>query len=106
MDGGRQAAESAAAASALGLTATGYVEPETLDIWPEHWTAVQAFIRLGTQWQVGMGGPIGLRYEAIPVVLGMMRVPRGEWPQAFDGLRVMEGEALRVFAERRDDKGG
>ena len=66
---------------------------------------MQAFIRMGTQWSVGMSGPIGLRYEVIPVVLRMQGTPRNEWPQVFDCLRVLEGEALRVFAERQESKG-
>lgn len=66
---------------------------------------MQAFVRLGTQWQVGMGGPIGLRYEAIPIVLRLQGVPRGDWPHVFDCLRVLEAEALRVFAERQEQRG-
>jgi hypothetical protein len=83
----------------------GFVEPEVLDVWPEHWQAVHVFAAMGTQWNVGMAGPIGLRYEALPLVMKMRRVPREDRPQVFDCLRVMEGEALRVFAERRTETG-
>ena len=48
-----------------------------------------------------MGGPVGLRYEAVPVVLRLRGIPRGEWPAVFDGIRTMEGAALKIFAERR-----
>lgn len=61
---------------------------------------------MGTQWNVGMAGPIGMRYEALPVVLDMTEVARDEWPQVFECLRIMESEALAYFAERRADKDG
>ena len=82
------------------------VEEGSVDVWPEHWTAVSAFSAMGTQWTVGMGGPIGLRYEALPVVLEMITVPRDEWPQVFACLRIMESEALAYFAERRAQRDG
>lgn len=104
IDGGRSAAESAAAASALGLQNTGVVEPEVLEVWPEHWPAVRLFSAMGTQWSVGMAGPTGLRYEAIPFILRMQGVAEDQWLEVFDGLRTMEAEALRYFAERREQK--
>ena len=80
------------------------MEIEPLGVWPEHWDAVLAFMALGTQWNVGMAGPIGLRYEVIPIVLRMQGVRRQDWPHVFECIRVMEGEALRFFAERRAEK--
>lgn len=54
---------------------------------------------MGTQWRVGMGGAIGLDYNTITVVARGLRIKLT--PERFDGLRVMEGEALRVMAEKR-----
>ena len=70
-------------------------------MWPENWPVVETFAALMTQWNVGMSGPVGLRYESVPIVLRLRGVPRAEWADIFDGERVMESEALRVFAERR-----
>ena len=55
-----------------------------------------------TQWAVGMNGPIGLRYEAMALVMRVRGVPRAEWPAVFDRVRVMEAETLKYFAERRN----
>lgn len=56
------------------------------------------FSRLTTQISVGpMGGVLGLRYEAIPIVLRLLRVQRGDWPELFDQLRVMESEAMQIW---------
>jgi hypothetical protein len=49
---------------------------------------------MGTQWRVGAGGATGLDYGVLPVVLRLSGVPRAEWPDVFDGLRIMEEAAL------------
>lgn len=48
-----------------------------------------------------MGGPTGLDYGVLPAVLRMQAVPRAEWPDTFECLRVMEAEALRVMHPER-----
>jgi hypothetical protein len=56
------------------------------------------FSRLTTQFNVGpMGGVVGLRYEAIPIVLRLLQVPRAECPKLFEQLRVCESEALTIW---------
>ncbi len=66
-------------------------------VWPENWDTVRLFCDLSTQWQVGFGGVIGLRYES---VLAVMRLRRIKGAEMFDDLRVMEAEALRVLSAR------
>lgn len=60
------------------------------------------FVALGTQWRTGMGGPTGLDYAVLPSVLRLQGVPRAAWPDTFECIRVMEGEALRVMHERME----
>ncbi len=55
---------------------------------------------MGTQWRVGMGGAIGLDYVALPLVAKALRIKLT--PARFDGLRVMEGAALVVMGEARE----
>lgn len=76
--------------------------PDVFEVWFDNWSTVVAFHAMNTQWQVGFGGPVGLRYEALPVVLELQGIPRSEWRDVFDGVRVMESEALAVFRERRN----
>lgn len=90
------------ALAAFGLEREAEPADAHYDVWPENWPAVQVFAGLMTQWNVSMAGPTGLRYEAIPVVLRMRGVPRGEWSEVFYGLQVMEAEALKHFAEKRN----
>lgn len=55
-----------------------------------NFTTVQVFDDLMSQWNVGMGGVVGLKYEAIPLVLKMHRIAAADEQDIFDGLRVME----------------
>ncbi len=73
------------------------LEKSDIDIWPEHWEAVAAFGAMQTQWRIGMGGPTGLDYTALPVVMDMLEI--ADRRQAFDGLIVMERTALESFRE-------
>lgn len=59
------------------------------------------FFALGTQWNVGQMAVIGLRYESIPVVLRLQRVPRDDWQDVFDAIRTMEQEALKHLNKKR-----
>lgn len=90
------------ALAAFGLAREDEPEDAHYDVWPENWPAVQVFSAMQTQWSVSMAGPTGLRYEALPVVMRLRGIPRRDWQDAFYGLQVMESEALKIFAERRN----
>jgi hypothetical protein len=82
----------------FGLVAEASAEPERLELWPENLPVVQAFSGMDSQWNVGgMGGIIGLRYEALPAVLRYLGIPRAEQAEVFSGIRIMEREALCVL---------
>jgi hypothetical protein len=88
-----------AALAAIGLVRVDRPDT-TCELWPENEPAVDLFCAVLTQWQMGPGGPVGLRYEALPVVLDLHQVPAGERRERFEQLRVMECEALRWFGEQ------
>jgi hypothetical protein len=76
------------------------MEPDVLCIWPDNWLPMQVFRRMLTQWNVGgLGGVVGLRYEALPVVLQACAVPRRDWGEVVDCLQVMERRALAMLNE-------
>jgi hypothetical protein len=73
-----------------------------LPIWPENWAAVEVFSAMQTQWRVGMNGPTGLDYTALPPVMDLLAVQeKDERAECFAGMRVMEREALEVFGRNR-----
>lgn len=67
------------------------------EIWPENLQAYELFSALRTQWRVGMGGATGLDYNVVPAVLRLQGVPRVDWPQLFEDIRVMESTALAAM---------
>lgn len=77
-------------------------EESEFEVWPMNVRIVRVFRGLATQWRIGpMGEAIGLDYSALtPAVIRGFRVPMAEWPAVFDGVRVMEAAAVRVFSER------
>lgn len=68
-----------------------------IEIWPENWQAVMVFEALSTQWNLGMGGPIGLRYESLPTVLRAYGVSAADRPAVFQQVRLLERSALEAM---------
>jgi hypothetical protein len=100
---GGAAAGDAAAMMQFGLEAA---DAEELGIWPENANAATVFEAMSTQWTAGFSGAIGMRYEALPVVLRLIGIPAAgaSRRQLFADLRVMEAAALALWAEgRRND---
>lgn len=71
-------------------------------VWPDNALALKTFTAMSTQWRAGNAGPIGLDYGVIPSVLRLYAVPRAEWEDTFDCLRVMEDEALATMKRRNE----
>ncbi|QQP97935.1 DUF1799 domain-containing protein [Lysobacter enzymogenes] len=72
------------------------------EVWPDNELAALVFIRMVTQWQVGPAGPVGLKYESLPVVMKILQVPQDEELDVLDCIRVMEAEVIKMFGERRE----
>lgn len=86
----------------MGFEASDFEDEEGLDVWPENWAAVRLFGRLQTQWAVGgMGGLVGLRYEAIEPACRLSGVKKRDRPALFDAIRVMEEAAMEVLNARK-----
>lgn len=70
-------------------------------MWPENWLPVEVFMGMGTQWCVGLQGLIGLRYEALPVVMHTVGVPAEQQPAVHEAVMDMEQEFLRLVRAAR-----
>lgn len=97
---GSSSDESHADAAVLGLNADDLPSstPEDFEVLEENWEIVMMFMRLQTQWQVTMGGFVGLRYETLPWLCGLYSV---EEPRTMlEGIQVMEAAALQKLNDR------
>lgn len=72
-------------------------------IWDCNWDSFTVFHNLGTQWRVGMGGPIGLDYNAIIPTGKMLGYKQKQINAMFPDLQVMENEALITIGENQKD---
>lgn len=79
--------------AAIGLTPEDF-EHDVVEVWPENWDSVQFFVRLQTQWRIGMAGATGLDYAAVLALLRSMRLPRDRADEIFADVQVMERAAL------------
>lgn len=78
--------------------------PEAFEIWPENQLIAEVFLALETEWRllVGPGGVYyqGLRRSAMKDTIELMGIERGEWPDLFYGLRIMEATAQKILNEK------
>lgn len=70
------------------------------EIWPENAESCVLFFQLGTQWQVSMGGVVGLNYTAAEAVMRIRGVKNRA--RMFDDLRLMEAAVLKVWNAPKD----
>lgn len=70
-------------------------EGDVVEVWPDNWLVCTIFQWMGSQWNVGPGGLVGLRYEVFPEARLRFAIEPGDWPDICDGLQVMEEATLK-----------
>jgi len=95
-DDGRETAEALAAMGFRTETRPGDAD---LELWSDNVATMEVFGDMLTQWNVGPGGVVGLRYEALPMLMRLHGVAAADRRDVFRGVRVMERAALGVFRE-------
>lgn len=94
----------AAPANAFLAALAARDDDKDIEVWPENWAAWTMFMRVQTQWNVGMNGATGLRYEAIYPLLDREAKTRDEWEDLFDDIQVIERAALIQMGDNRSDE--
>ena len=74
-------------------------EEKHFEVWEDNWEIVMMFLRLQTQWNIGMAGAIGLKYEALQWLCHLYSVE--DQCVMLEGIQVMEGAALKAL-KRKD----
>jgi hypothetical protein len=71
------------------------------EVWEENWKSLMMFLRMQTQWNVTMGGYVGLRYEVLLGAGGLMSLYDIENPrELLEDIQVMEAAALVELNKR------
>lgn len=73
--------------------------PAAFEVHEDNWPVVEVFTAMDTQWRYAYGHPTGLDYGVLEKVASYLG--REDGPELFQGLRVMEAEALRIWGEER-----
>ena len=68
------------------------------EVTPEAWPAVSMFLKVQTQWRVGMGGVIGLDYGAVRWCFELEQV--SDQRQLLEDLQVIEGRVVEILSQR------
>ncbi|WP_370551376.1 DUF1799 domain-containing protein [Glaciimonas sp. PAMC28666] len=63
-------------------------------MWPDNVVITNVFIAMSSQWRIGLSGPSGLDYNALPVVMRMSGVRKADHADVFTGVQRMEDAAL------------
>ena len=67
--------------------------PDRFEVWEENWDVVMMFLRLQTQWNVTMGGYVGLQYGTLQWLCGLYSIK--DTRTMLEGIQVMEAAALK-----------
>lgn len=73
-----------------------------VEVWPDNVRAIGVFVRMSTQWRVGMGGASGLDYSVLPAVMRLTGVPVEERADVFESVRILEEAALKTMRKLND----
>ena len=65
------------------------------EVFEENWPTVQLFMRLQTQWHIGMGGATGLNYQSVLALFTIEGIENQR--EMLADLQTMEIAALRVM---------
>jgi hypothetical protein len=65
------------------------------EVWDDNWESLTMFLRMQTQWNVTMGGYVGMKYEVLLGAGGLMSLYDVDNPrQLLEDIQVMEAVAL------------
>ncbi len=74
----------------------------TFWLWPEHQQAFALWSAVGDQWRVdGEGNRRSLDHAAVESGMRMLRIPRGQWPELYEQMRVMAHASAHAWAQQR-----
>lgn len=68
------------------------------EIIPDAYPAVSMFLRVQTQWRVGMGGVIGLDYGAVRWLFELENVSKPA--ELLEDLQVIEAKVVEILSQR------
>jgi hypothetical protein len=72
---------------------------EHCEVFEENWASLEMFLKVQTQWRVGMNGLIGLDYSAVAWVLRLFS-EGSDHRSLLEDLQIMENAVLSFVAKQ------
>jgi len=85
--------------AAFGLTFDDVAGPP-IEIWPGHEQALDLFLKMRTQWRIGMAGATGLDYGVLFHKMDRMGLSAERYEDLEEEIRIMESAALEEMAKK------
>ena len=86
----------------LGLLPEDVADQMVVEVFPENEKIIDVYFAMQTQWRAGPNGAIGLDYVALPTVFRLVGVPRKDWTDVFEGVRILEIDELIEFRKKQN----
>lgn len=76
------------------------VDPASMpfEVWPENEAAVSMWLRMSTQWRVGVNGVFGLDYSVLFELMNLYGIV--DRKELVESIRVMESAAVPIMNKR------
>ena len=74
--------------------------PETFRLWRENLPAFELWCAVSTQWNIGPGGLVGLRYEGVRASPAFRALPASQREDVFLDVCTIERAYLSAYRER------
>ena len=96
--GGAVIDDTAEDAKLMGIELPEEKRDNDYEVLPDAWPAVSMFLRVQTQWRVGMGGVIGLDYGAVRWCFELEQIENPR--ELLDDLQVIEAKVVEILSQR------
>lgn len=87
----------------LALEETSPPVDAPLPVYAFNWSTLSIFISTWHQWRVIAGKELvrlGMDWGQVESAMSLSGIKRREWPVIFEGLQVMQNEAIEIFNEQ------
>lgn len=80
-----------------GLTLEDVALQNQVEVWAQHWQAIELFCQMSTQWRVGAAGAVGLDYAVLFRLFDLQDIDESKQKEILAQIQICESAALDIF---------
>lgn len=77
------------------------VQNQAVEVWAEHWQAVELFQQMSSQWRVGVGGAVGLDYGVLFKLMDLQDIDKSRKLEILPQIQICEAAALEIMHRKQ-----